>query len=215
MNEATIAHCDSLTQAAASAKLDGNLLALVRIWSEVDEEMEGWIRSGIATLAEEWKDRQDNPEKYEQLKKERKAALKNQMAAEKKAEDARKKLELKEVKRKMQEEREREKLEGKGKLGFPIGQDGFWPLEEKPVISDSDSDTASSSESDEEEGGLSSTEKKKRKKDARKAALREARAGGSRDKTEVVGGAAGVAGSVSEQPAVVVTVTEDLGALKI
>jgi hypothetical protein len=187
MNQATIAHCETLAQSAASAKLDGNLLALVRIWSEVDDEMEGWIRSEIAVLADEWKDRQAFPEKYEKLKMERKAALKTQMAAERKAENARKKLELKEVKRKMQEEREREKMEGKGKKGFG----DIWPLElrdlevpDSPI--ESDSSSSDDTESDEGEGGLTSTEKKKRKKDARKAALMQAGGGGSRDKGKLI-----------------------------
>lgn len=134
------------------------MIALIRIWSELDEDMEGWIRSEMATLAEEYKDRQTHPEKYKKLKMERKAALKRQMASEKKAENARKKLELKEVKRKMAaEQEEREKMEGK--KGFGIGQDGFWPMEQKEdwgkqaikPESESESETSESSSESESE----------------------------------------------------------------
>jgi hypothetical protein len=64
INEATIAHAEALAHTASLASLEGNLLALIRIWSELDEEMEGWIRSEMALLTEEFQDRQLCPKKY-------------------------------------------------------------------------------------------------------------------------------------------------------
>jgi hypothetical protein len=62
------------------------------------------------------------------MKKDRKKALKKQMFLDRKAENAKKKLELKELKRKLQEEQlEREKNGIVAKKEF--GPDAFWPLE--------------------------------------------------------------------------------------
>jgi hypothetical protein len=187
-NEATIAHAEALAHTASLASLEGNLLALIRIWSELDEEMEGWIRSEMALLADEFKDRQAYPEKYQKLKMERKAALKRQMAREKKAENARKKLELKEVKRKMQEEQEeREKMEDQGKKEFGIGQDAFWPMEKSedwtkkavsPESSDETSEETSTTTSTDTESGGDSEEEKARKAVAREMRKKEKEAGG-------------------------------------
>lgn len=128
INEATIAHAEALAHTASLASLEGNLLALIRIWSELDEEMEGWIRSETALLTEEYQDRQMCPKKYKKMKKDRKKALKKQMFLDRKAENAKKKLELKELKRKLQEEQlEREKNGIVAKKDF--GPDAFWPLE--------------------------------------------------------------------------------------
>jgi len=128
INEATIAHAEALAHTASLASLEGNLLALIRIWSELDEEMEGWIRSEMALLTEEYQDRQMCPKKYKKMKKDRKKALKKQMFLDRKAENAKKKLELKELKRKLQEEQlEREKNGIVAKKEF--GSDAFWPLE--------------------------------------------------------------------------------------
>jgi hypothetical protein len=129
INEATIAHAEALAHTASLASLEGNLLALIRIWSELDEEMEGWIRSEMAILAEEFRDRQMCPKKYKKMKRDRKKALKKQMFLDRKAENAKKKLELKEFKKKLQEEQlEREK---NGVVVKTTGQDEFWPLEKK------------------------------------------------------------------------------------
>jgi hypothetical protein len=128
INEATIAHAEALAHTASLASLEGNLLALIRIWSELNEEMEGWIRSEMALLTEEFQDRQMCPKKYKKMKKDRKKALKKQMFLDRKAENAKKKLELKELKRKLQEEQlEREKNGIVAKKEF--GPDAFWPLE--------------------------------------------------------------------------------------
>jgi len=131
INEATIAHAEALAHTASLASLEGNLVALIRIWSELDEEMEGWIRSEMAILAEEYRDRQLLPKKYAKIKRQKKKALKKQMLLDRKAENAKKKLELKELKRKLQEEQLEREKNGVGVKDTGIPHDLFWPLESK------------------------------------------------------------------------------------
>jgi hypothetical protein len=127
-------------------------------------------------LAEDFKDRQMNPDKYLKLKMEKKAALKKQMHVEKKAENARKKLELKEVKKKMQAEQlERERVEGLKENGH----DAFWPLgrrkdpESESEASDdtetdeSDADDAEMEDEEEREARRQTIERREKRKEKR------------------------------------------------